>query len=585
MAGAKYALRGIQDFADWIEFEDARINVISGPNSSGKSALASALILLRGQKDLFRISFAEGGQGFADFLDATRPRASGAKIEFRIACSVDAAAAMLPPGLPSADPVPWNFELGLTYTADPFDGGQSGILSELVLDFIAGRTRTRLFSASSRPDGGELSLSTEDVLRLPFVRARIVGTEDERGDPEAGLERAIRLAEDLLASSRGQGTASVKALCESLRAIRREALIQREFEHIVLAETGDKKVRAAWARYRSRTRSYESREQKYLRSLSDILITECLEESGIRSMRSREGGGEIRLSFYSVFGEILEAAGFSPATRSRPHFNFPAGGDRPRENGTYPDCATAHGAAVLVLAALGEYHAWLRDAINIVHCGDANGRLSLDGSGLEESYGKTILAMREARAGEAIVPEGRDADPSLLDIEARQAELRSFLSACGLAEDLEFRVANSERSAIMLVRDGERRMLGDSGAGLRRLVVLASSLLYLPWGAFVTVEEPEAGLDPHFRAAMAGLLRRIAKTTGATLLVETRSPEFVEALGPYRRAETETGEDGSTTGAGARTNAAAKTRARAKTSDDDLVRLTELGGGPPGSAS
>jgi hypothetical protein len=281
-------------------------------------------------------------------------------------------------------------------------------------------------------------------------------------------------------------------------------------------------------------------------------------------MRSRERGGEIRLSFYSVFGEILEAAGFSPSTRSRPRFHFPARGGSLREDALIPDCATSHGSAALVLGAFGEYFAWLRDAVNISHCSDGSGRCSIDGASLGESYGRTILAMREAREGEAIVPEGGAADPFLLDIEARRKELRSFLSECDLAEDLEFRVANSERSAIMLVRDGERHMIGDSSEGLRRLVILASAMLYLPWGSLVSIEEPEAGLDPASRVMMASLIRRVARTTGATFLVETRAPEFVEAMGPFRRE-----------GAGGG-GAGSPGVVRIRESDDGLVRVTEL---------
>jgi hypothetical protein len=47
------------------------------------------------------------------------------------------------------------------------------------------------------------------------------------------------------------------------------------------------------------------------------------------------------------------------------------------------------------------------------------------------------------------------------------------------------------------------------------------------------VEEPEAGLDPAFARGMATLLRSLARETGSSLIVETRHPGFVEALGPF----------------------------------------------------
>jgi len=564
-SGATYAVRGIRSFADWVEFDEARIGVFFGPNSSGKSALISAFLLLRGQTDIFRLSFVEGGHGFADFLDAIKDRSPEGRIEFRIGCSVDAAKAMLPSGLPTPDPVRWRFEVSLIYAADPFDGGQSGILVELSLDLVEEELRTRIFSASSRPDGGELSFSTADALALPFVRSRLVGTDEARADPEAGLERAIAIAEGLLSTSRGEATERARRLRDSLAAIRREALIQREFEHIVLAEPEEGKGRADWTRHRTRSRSYLSQELKYLRSLSDMLIAECFEGAGIRSMRSRESGREIRLSFYSVFGEILEAAGFSTANRTRPRYHFPARVDAAAGEGAPRGCATARGAGALVLSASGEYFAWLRDTVNISLCSDESGRHSIEGGGLEASYGRAILAMREAREGEALVPEGREADPHLLDIEARRHSLHAFLSDCGLAEDLEFRPGSSEQSAIMLVRAGERRKIGDSSEGLRRLVVLSVALLYLPWGSLVSIEEPEAGLDSWFREKAAKLIRLLAKAAGAAILVETRSPEFVEALGPFRSPE------------GTRERGPEAKVVGTRDSEDGLVRVTELG--------
>jgi len=173
--------------------------------------------------------------------------------------------------------------------------------------------------------------------------------------------------------------------------------------------------------------------------------------------------------------------------------------------------------------------------------------------------------MREAREGEALVPEGREADPRLLDIEARRHSLHAFLSDCGLAEDLEFRPGNSEQSAIMLVRAGERRKLGDSSEGIRRLVILAVALLYLPWGSLVSIEEPEAGLDSKFREKAAKLIRLLAKATGAAILVETRSAEFVEALGPLRK-EGEASRERAKTGV-----------IGTRDSEDGLVRITALG--------
>lgn len=571
IAGANFAVRGLRSFAEWVEIEEARVGVLYGPNASGKSALASSFLLLRCQRDLFRLSFMEGEGGFADFHDAARSRDPEARIDFRIRCAVDGAAALLPPGLPTPDPVRWNFELDLSYAADPFDGGQSGILVELSIDLVEEDLRTRIFYAASKPEGGELFFSTAEALGLPFVRARAIRTDEARPEPESELERGIAIAEGILSDTHGEAAARANRLVESLRAIRKEALIQREFERIVLAEPSTDRGWGAWTKHRTRTRSYSSGELKYLRSLADMLVAECLGDAGIRSMRSREGGREIRLSFYSVFGEILEAAGFAPEHRENPSFIFPASEDSRWGRMPRPSCATARGASRLVLRAFGDYAAWLRDTVNFALCADGEGRYSLEDGGLTEAYGKSILDLRQKRGGEALVPEGRDHDPFLLDIEERRGVLRDFLSECGLGNDLEFRIATSEHSAIMLVRDGERRGLGETSAGVRRLVVISAALLYLPWGSFVTVEEPEAGLDSNLQGRMADLLKLLARTTGATLLVETRSRDLVEAFGPYRRPETgvEEGKDRRVR----RSPGVIGTRE----SEDGLVRVTELG--------
>ena len=91
---------------------------------------------------------------------------------------------------------------------------------------------------------------------------------------------------------------------------------------------------------------------------------------------------------------------------------------------------------------------------------------------------------------------------------------------------------DSEEQSIGLVKERHEPPPRRRGEGLRRLVLVASSILFLPWGSLVTIEEPEAGLDPTFQARMAELLRILARTAGANVLAETRSADFVTALDP-----------------------------------------------------
>ena len=119
--------------------------------------------------------------------------------------------------------------------------------------------------------------------------------------------------------------------------------------------------------------------------------------------------------------------------------------------------------------------------------------------------------------------------------------MRAFLLRAGLADDIEFRASGSEDRAICLVRGDRRSPLGDEGEGPRRLVLVAVTLLYLPWGSHLLLEGPEDGLDPEHQASMAELLRLISGMTGAAILAETRSADFVRSLGPFRPPKGETG--------------------------------------------
>ncbi|MGA2546493.1 MAG: AAA family ATPase [Rectinemataceae bacterium] len=527
----RFAVRGFRSFKDWVEFDGARVNVLFGPNSSGKSSLAAACILLREQSDPFRLSFAGGSHGLPSFLDAVRDRDPKGRIDFLLHASVDAAAALFPSGQVRPEPVPYDFELGLSYAGDPFDGAASGLLVEFTLDLARDGERVRLFAARPCEGGGELSLSLEEVLGLPFVRARAIAADSERNDSIADVDRAIEAAASLASSSRGEAASKARLLRASLDAARAEAIRNRDLERVILPDPPEGPARRLGFRRRERSCRYSSAEPKYLRSLADILVAECLAENGIRSMRSVESGKEIRLSFYSVFYEILAAAGFLRPARPAFLARFPARGPFP---GASPAsaCATAAGTSALVRGAECEYAAILRDAVNFAACRGEDGSCAIEGGRLDEPYGRVVIAFREANGGAALVAEGRDLDPSVLDLEGRREALRSFLSGCGIAEDLEFRAGASEEQSIALVKEGTRRRLGDEGEGLRRLVLVASSILFLPWGSLVTIEEPEAGLDAAFQARMAELLRILVRTTGANVLAETRSADFVSALDP-----------------------------------------------------
>ncbi len=114
MGELSFAVRGFRGFEEWVEFDAARVNVLHGPNSSGKSDLVAARLLLLGQDDPFRLSFAGGAHGIPGFLHAVRDRDAGGRIEFLLRSSVDAAAALLPHHPIPPEPAAWDFELFLS---------------------------------------------------------------------------------------------------------------------------------------------------------------------------------------------------------------------------------------------------------------------------------------------------------------------------------------------------------------------------------------------------------------------------------------------------------------------------------------
>jgi hypothetical protein len=351
--------------------------------------------------------------------------------------------------------------------------------------------------------------------------------------------------------------------------------MNRELERIVLPPPESDRFRPLKPKERERSCRIAAREKKYLRSLADIFIAESLAESGLRSMASCRSGREIRLSFYSLFYEVLEASGFIDGAEPPFLARFPARGLEPRV-GIGPESAAAmpEGAARLVREAEERYAAFLRDAVNVASCRKADGGLSLSGARLGKTYGRAVVDFRAAHPGSGaepaggaeaagirtvLVPEGGPGEPSMLDLERRRAALRAFLSGARLAEEVEFLPQAASGKIVCIDRFGQRVPLGELGYGPRRLVLAALSLLYLPWGGELVVEEPEAGLDADHEAAMAALLRLLAGTAGARIIVETRSPAFVAAFGPYRRAPKR-----------------ASPRVSCRESEDGLSRLVEL---------
>ncbi|MEI6874726.1 MAG: AAA family ATPase [Spirochaetota bacterium] len=550
-----FAVRGFRGFEEWTEFQGGRISVLQGPNSSGKSRLISAYLLIAAQTDPWRLSFAGGIHRLPSFRDSLTDCDQAGRMEFILRFSLDAVSALLPQSPLRPEPVYYDFEFYLAYAADPFDGGTSGLLVECRLDFTSDDKRIQLFSAKSFEGGGDLFLATEEVLHLPFVRARAVEAASEAPDAVAAIDASIEIAGTIGSSAGGEVAAKAIRIRSSLEAVRKEALLDREFERLVLSDPRKQAGRSLF-QPRGKKGGYESEEPKYLRSLADILVAESLSEFGIRSMRSVESGREIRLSFYSVFHELLAGAGFLQKGHWAPPFLFPA--QIPAQASSRPDCGSARGASALALAALGDYSALLRDAINHAACRREDGSYSIEHSRLCEAYGRAIIDRRESRGSQSLIEEGREADPLVLDLESRRKTLSDFLKACGLASDLEFNAGASEEFSISLALDGRRQRIGELPQGLRRLVLVAVALLYLPWGSLVVIEEPESGLDAAFRTRMAELLRILSRGTGATLLVETRNEDFVAALGPYLPAS------------------ASATKACAKESVDGLVRVLEL---------
>lgn len=528
MGEKSFAVRGFRGFGEWVEFHSARVNVLYGPNSSGKSSLIQAALLLREQSDPFKLSFVGGAHGLSGFLDAVHGHDPKGRIEFLISCSVDAAAALLPDAIVRPEPVPWDFEIFLSYVADPFDGGASGLLAECSIDLVRDSDHILLFSASPLDDGGELLLSTVELLNLPFVRARLVGSDSGRPDSLVALDKAIELARDLASSSQGKSVTKVLSLVCALEEVRLPTALANSVERLVLPDPADTDE-PKWIIHRQMNSHYFSEEKKYLRSLADILVAEAFTGNGIRAMRSALSGKDIRLSFYSVFHEILSAAGFySPMLQGR-IAHFPGAGHH--AIGELPLMATATGTSVLVIKAAEEWASLLRDAVNLTVCASEEGGHAIKGARLDLSYGNVIIASRESRQGLPLVEEGKENDPGVLDLEGRRGVLQAFLSGSGLAEDLEFRSGASEGFSISLAKSGLRISIGELGAGPRRAILLASCLLWLPWGSLVVIEEPELSLDATWQARIAGLLRDLVRTTGASVLVETRSADFIAALG------------------------------------------------------
>ncbi|MEI6386898.1 MAG: AAA family ATPase [Spirochaetota bacterium] len=528
MAEKSFAIRGFRGFGDWVEFHTARVNVLYGPNSSGKSSLIQAALLLREQGDPFKLSFVGGAHGLSGFLDAVHGHEAKGTIDFLISCSVDAASALLPDAIVRPEPVPWDFEIFLSYVADPFDGGASGLLAKCTIDLVRDSDRILIFSASPLDDGGELFLSTVELLNLPFVRARLVGSDAGRPDSLVALDKAIELARELASSSQGKAVPKVLSLVCALEDIRLPTALANSVERLVLPDPADADE-PKWIVHRQMNSHYFSEEKKYLRSLADILVTEAFTGNGIRAMRSPLSGKDIRLSFYSVFHEILSAAGFyGPGLPGR-IAHFP-GADQ-HGSGALPLMATATGTSALVIKAAEEWASLLRDAVNLTVCAIEEGGHAIKGARLDLKYGSVIIASRASRQGLPLVEEGKENDPGVLDLEGRRAVLQSFLSGSGLAEDLEFRWGASEGFSISLAKSGQRISIGELGAGPRRAILLASCLLWLPWGSLVVIEEPEASLDAAWQARIAGLLRELVRTVGASVLVETRSADFVAALG------------------------------------------------------
>ncbi len=523
----RFSLRGFRGFDDWVDFEDGPATLVAGPNASGKSGLIEAFLLLREQRDMFRLSFSGAGQGAGagrgtnSFAEAVSGRDRSRSIDFLIRCSVDAARVMCPAGQPPPDPVPYDFELYLSYASDGFDGGASGILQDASVCLVDGEGRVPLFSAQRSGGAYELYLGAAWLLGLPFVQERAVGSDEGSDNALCDIDRAVRRTAALARSASGRGREAAERLLESFAAARRVLAMNRELSRIVLPPGEGGAALPYRPRAAERACRVEAAERKYLRSIADILVAESLGESGIRSMRSRESGREIRLSFHSLFYEILAAAGF--AGPRVPLALYPA-----RERPAGPGSAIY--ANELVRRAEGEYGATLRDAVNLAAARRGDGASSPEGPGFAAGYGETIIAFREAHPGESLVPEGGELDPDVLDLEARRRELQSALAALGIGEDLEFPLAASEDRAILVDAFGRRETVGSLGEGPRRLVVLASSLLYLPWGGLVVVEDAEAGLDAKAQEGLADLAARLARRCGARCLVETRSPSMVRAF-------------------------------------------------------
>jgi len=540
------SVRNLQGFQEWADFQDSSITVAYGPNASGKSRLLAAFLLLGEQRDLFRLGFAGGAHGIRSFVEALRINEADSRIEFRLEFSVDAAASVFPSGPVRPQPVAYDFEMDLAYSSDPFDGGASGLLVEASIVLRRDSERVELFSVKSDANGVELGLGTEELLALPFVHRRIVGADEAVADFVAEADRSIEATTALARASRGSAATRARALLASLEAARREIALNRELERIVLPDTTGEGFKPRLLRSRNRSCRFETRERKYLRSLADLFVAESLAENGIRALRSRESGKEIRLSFYAAFYEILAAAGFI-GPRQQPFFaRFPARLP-PRERAGLElgvEAATALGARTLARRAEEEYAALLRDAINLAACDGARRNGGMDGMALADNYGEFAIAFRESRGEARLVPEGGPLDPTVLDLEGRREAYRSFLEKYGVAEDFEFLAAGSEDRAVCLIQDGRREALGDRSEGIRRLVLVGASLLYLPWGGHILIEDPEAGLDTELQGAMAELLRLLVEKAGATVFVETRSAEFVKALGPYAKSEKEEGRAG-----------------------------------------
>ncbi len=525
----RFAIRNFGPFGDWVEYDDSKITVLAGPNGSGKSSIAEALSLLSSQDDIWRLSFTGQGRPYSSFAQAVTDHDTSRSIDLRISIRVDAFAAMLPLGRDGYESVDYPLEFHLSYTSDPFDGGMSGILTDMSIHFGQAGKESLLFSVQRV--GGEYSLfiDLKEVLHLPFVFARIPSPELPSialRDAKADFQRVLASLARLRSIAPGNRKAALGDLTKLVHSQQKELAMGQAFVRLVQGrEKEEAEVQSFLLRVAEHRKSFLAEEPKYLKAIADLFVREALMANDIDSLASPSSLILARPSFESLFHECLAAARVRRPGSPWRAFAFT------REAGRGE--APAASARRLVDLERGKYGARLRDMVNEAAFRREDGRTGIEEIHFRESYREILASFKAsalAKEGFRLVPDGQLFDPLCLDLEQRWEELGSILKGLGIAEALELPLPGQESWPFALAKGGLTEALASHGEGISFLVLLSVWATHSPWGSCMVLEYPEAGLHPPLQEALAGLLAGLKEKYATSFIVETHSERLLQGL-------------------------------------------------------